>query len=230
MKKDTFGKRLLDFYENLKIQGKLPLKVSSMNPYMNLNKKDHVKKFIDKYYSDNNKRIIILGINPGRFGGGESGINFTDGFALTKYCGIKNTLDNKRELSSMFIYDFINSYGGVDKFYSKFFLSAICPLGFTKNGKNYNYYDDTEFFEFIKLFIVNTLNDQIALGVTRKVAIILGTGNNQKYFELLNRQYKFLDKFFVLEHPRYIMQYKRKSETFYINKFKKVMKTALSEI
>src|SRR5687768_18158258 len=36
------------------------------------------------------------------------------------------------------------AYGGCDKFYSDFFITAVSPLGFVKNGKNVNYYDDRE--------------------------------------------------------------------------------------
>jgi len=34
-------------------------------------------KFYKKYYNDNNPRFLILGINPGRFGAGVTGIPFT---------------------------------------------------------------------------------------------------------------------------------------------------------
>jgi len=33
-------------------------------------------EFYHKYYNDYNSRLLILGINPGRFGGGLTGIPF----------------------------------------------------------------------------------------------------------------------------------------------------------
>jgi hypothetical protein len=221
--KKTFGDRVFRFYRSLEIPGKLPLGVRVMNPYKDIRKLAYIRKFVKKFYSDNRKRILVLGINPGRFGGGESGINFTDGTALKKFCGIESSLGEKRELSSVFVYDFIRQFGGAKKFYKSFFLSAISPLGFTKNGKNYNYYDDREFFEFIKGFIVDALNKQIKIGISRKVAVILGTGKNQKYLGELNKEYSFFDEYYVLEHPRYIMQYKKKSEKFYIQKYNRIL-------
>lgn len=32
-----------------------------------------MEEFYEKFYSDNDQRILILGINPGRFGGGTTG-------------------------------------------------------------------------------------------------------------------------------------------------------------
>ena len=88
--------------------------------------------FYTKYYSDNNKRILLLGINPGRFGGGVTGIPFTDPVRLEKVCGIKNDFQKKQELSSVFIYEMIEAYGGAEKFYKQFYISAVSPLGFVK--------------------------------------------------------------------------------------------------
>ena len=86
----------------------------------------------------------MLGINPGRFGAGVTGITFTDPVRLEKECGIPNNFDKRQELSSVFIYDFIAAWGGAEAFYSRFFLSAVFPLGFTREGRNLNYYDDPQ--------------------------------------------------------------------------------------
>ncbi|MEI9911370.1 MAG: hypothetical protein WDO71_17935 [Bacteroidota bacterium] len=46
-----------------------------------------VKTFFHKYYNDNQPRRLLFGINPGRFGGGITGINFTGPRQLTNNCG-----------------------------------------------------------------------------------------------------------------------------------------------
>ena len=50
------------------------------------------------------QRHLLLGINPGRFGGGVTGIPFTDPIRLQNVCGIENNFEKKQELSSVFIY------------------------------------------------------------------------------------------------------------------------------
>lgn len=139
---NTFANKAIRFFLNLSVTYELPDKVQTMNPYKDQNVKKAVTGFYKKFYSDKRKRVYIVGINPGRYGGGITGIAFTDPIALKKKCKIKIDLGNRRELSSKFIYEMIDSYGGVRKFFSDFFLTAIFPLAILKNGKNHNYYDD----------------------------------------------------------------------------------------
>lgn len=42
-------------------------------PYKNPQTWSCVEQFYSKYYSDTNQRILVLGINPGRFGSGITG-------------------------------------------------------------------------------------------------------------------------------------------------------------
>ncbi len=41
-------------------------------------------------------RYLILGINPGRFGGGITGIPFTDPIRLQNICGIENDFQKNK--------------------------------------------------------------------------------------------------------------------------------------
>ena len=79
-------------------------------------------------------------------------------------CGIENNLGYKKELSSEFIYSFIKEFGGVKKFYSKFFLSALFPLAILKDGKNYNYYDEPQLLNLLLPGIVDSVKHQIEFG------------------------------------------------------------------
>ena len=190
-----------------------------MHPFLDEETARIVKVFYSKYYSDNNPRYCIIGINPGRFGGGVTGIPFTDPIRLEKECGIDNTWKRKQELSSVFVYDMIQAYGGADAFYNKFYFTAVSPLGFTRAGKNLNYYDDKLLIDKIVPFAVECFRLQIAWGLHTSVAFCLGEGTNFKFLSRLNMTYKLFDKIVPLSHPRFIMQYKLKTKDVYIDKY-----------
>ncbi len=92
-----------------------------MNPYLNSETIKSVSKLYSKFYSDPGKCVFMAGINPGRIGGGVTGIAFTDPINLQEHCGINNNFDKKGELSSRFIYNMISYYGGTEMFFKIFF-------------------------------------------------------------------------------------------------------------
>lgn len=190
-----------------------------MNPYQNELTFSLCTKFYSKYYNTSKQRTIILGINPGRFGAGLTGIPFTDPVKLEQECGIKNNLPKKRELSADFIYQVINGYGGKEKFYDRFYFGSVSPLGFTKEGKNLNYYDDPQLQKAVLPFILKTINDQIAFGLNQETAYCLGEGKNFKFLSRLNDDHGFFKKIIPFSHPRFIMQYKRKKLQHYIDDY-----------
>src|SRR5690242_12854320 len=104
----TLADRILSFQRELKIKGKLPKGVGVMNPYKEKRAVALCEKFYYKFYKDNENRTMILGINPGRFGGGITGIPFTDPAKLERL-GILNDLPKKRELSADFVYAMIEA-------------------------------------------------------------------------------------------------------------------------
>ncbi len=206
----TFADRILKFYQSLEIGQKLPDGVEILNPYKNSEVMDVCTAFYKKYYNDSRGRVMILGINPGRFGAGVTGIPFTDPVRLEKNCGIKNSFDKRAELSSEFVYRLIDQMGGPDHFYSHFYLGAVSPLGFIKNGKNYNYYDSRELTHALKSFIIKSLIDQIGFGIIFKRVYVLGQGKNYDYLKMLNLDLKLFEELIPLPHPRWVMQYRRK--------------------
>ena len=212
----TFADHIFLFLKNLHLDIKLPDEIEVMNPFKNKATMVLCSQFYKKYYSDNKERRMIIGINPGRFGGGITGVPFTDPVRLKNICGIENTWPLKQELSSLFVYDVINTYGGAEKFYQDFYITAVSPLGFTKHGKNLNYYDDKELQNRIKDFVIDCMNRQLEFGINRKVAFCLGDGKNYKYLSGLNEEKKIFDKIVPLSHPRFIMQYKLKKKDEYI--------------
>jgi hypothetical protein len=214
-----FSDKILSFLNTLQLDIDLPNEIEVMNPYKDKVTMQVCTQFYKKYYSDNIKRRMIIGINPGRFGGGITGVPFTDPIRLKKECDIDNPLPPKQELSSVFVYDVINAFGGKEKFYKIFYITSVSPLGFTRHGKNLNYYDDKNLQNNIKDFVVDGMNEQLKFGIDREVAFCLGDGKNYKYLSKLNDEKKFFDKIIPLSHPRFIMQYKLKKKEEYIQSY-----------
>ena len=193
-----------------------------MNPYTDARIRHYVHEFLERYFDDNQPRVLVFGINPGRFGAGITGITFTDPVALADLCGITNDLPRRRELSSVFVYDFIERFGGVRAFYRQFFLTATSPLGFTRAGRNLNYYDDPRLARAVTPFITHSIERQIALGGRRDHAIVLGRGPNMKFITRLNVEHGFFQEIHPLEHPRAIMQYRRRQLEHYLSRYVEV--------
>ncbi len=223
----NFATQAVRYFTKLKPPFKLPSEIGIINPYENDEVKLAIKEFYSKFYDDNRKRIYILGINPGRFGGGLTGISFTDPVALRKHCEIENPMGNREELSSKFVYQVVERFGGVNKFFSHFFLSAIYPLALIKDGKNYNYYDDKKLFSFLKPQLITSLKEQIKFGADRKVVICLGK-KNADYLKMLNDELKLFERIETLDHPRFIMQYREKKIEDYIEKYLAVLEAFMS--
>lgn len=213
----NFSDQILSFYNHLNITSTLPEGVEILKPYKDQQAVTLCEQFFQKYYADNTKRFLILGINPGRHGGGITGIPFTDPLKLEQYCGIQNTFAKKTELSADFIYTMINAYGGPEKFYNQFYISAVSPLGFTKDGKNLNYYDIKELQDGLKDFIVQCLMKQLEFGIDRTACFCLGEGENYKYVNRLNNELKIFETIVPLPHPRFIMQYRRKEVQYFVD-------------
>ncbi|MBK5194687.1 MAG: DUF4918 family protein [Proteiniphilum sp.] len=104
-----------------------------------------------------------------------------------------------------------------------FYINSPFPLAIirqTAGGKwlNANYYDDSELFEHVKEFMFDSLKKHINMGLDTSEVFILGK-KNADYISKLNAQEKLFDKLTVLEHPRYIQQYRSKEKQLYINKY-----------
>lgn len=222
---NTLADRIIHFNKTVFFKGVLPAGISIMNPYRESEEALRCSSlFFKKYYSDNNERRFIIGINPGRFGSGLTGVSFTDPKKLEEKCGISTSLPRTHEPSSEFIYRMIDAYGGVEKFYAQFYINSVCPLGFTQTNEkgkevNYNYYDRKDLMEAVLPFIISSLKLQIKLGMSTEIAYCLGFGKNYAFLKKLNAEHKFFKTLIPLEHPRYIKQYKAKFETEYIEKY-----------
>lgn len=224
---NTFSGQIMKFYRSLDPQFPLPDQVELLNPFTDKMTQQLADQFYQKYFNDTQPRQFLFGINPGRLGGGVTGIPFTDPVRLMQNCGIEHQLPLKQELSSDFIYRMIDKAGGPQKFYSRCFLTAVCPLGFTFNGKNLNYYDSAELFAAARPFIISTIKKQVKAGCYTETAWCLGEGTNLKYLTLINDELKIFKNIIALPHPRWIMQYQRKSLDRYIELYLEKLNVAV---
>jgi hypothetical protein len=222
----TFADKVISFNKQLEYTGKpLPPGIRVMNPFREFDQTLTVSSlFYHQYYNDTGRRHIILGINPGRFGGGITGIPFTDPKRLKAVCGIDYEGKATHEPSSVFVYEVISAFGGPEAFYRQFYINSLCPLGFTNTAnagkeKNYNYYDSKELTFAVHDFIIENIRKQLALGIATEICFCFGTGKNEAYLRKLNGEHHFFSKIVALEHPRFIMQYKTAAKQFYINKY-----------
>ena len=206
----TWADHLFEFYTSLQPRQKLPNNVQWLYPQRSEEVLQVVQTFLQKYFNDTRKRKLFLGINPGRFGAGITGVNFTAARQLTEECGIEHPFKNQSELSAEFIYAMINAYGGPKEFYQHHFIGSVCPLGFVKGGKNINYYDDKELQAAVTPFIVESIETQLSFPVDRSRCLCIGGDKNFTYLSGLNAQYKWFKEIVPLPHPRFIMQYRRK--------------------
>lgn len=219
----TFADHVIDFNCHLHYEGKLPDGFQVMNPYMdNPETMKVMQQFYHKYYDDFAQRKFIVGINPSRHGAGVTGVPFTDTKRLESVCGIKMQSAHTHEISSVFMYDMIEAYGGAASFYRDFYINSPFPLAIIRRAKdgwlNANYYDDPKLFEIVKDFMISSLRKHISLGLDTSEVFVLGK-KNADFIQKINRKEKLFEKLTILEHPRFIQQYKSREKQLYIEKY-----------
>ena len=214
----TFADLILDYHFALKPPFRLSGGIEWLLPYEAAETRRCMSIFYHRYYDDVNPRTFILGINPGRFGEGLTGVPFTDPIRLQNL-GIENSFAQKPELSSVFIYDMIGACGGPDVFFRQFYITSLSPLGFVKDGKNYNYYDDPKLSKQVRPFIIQNLESQLAFGYRRDTVFCLGQGKNFDFLSKLNHEFGWWDRVVPLPHPRGVMQYRLRRKQEFVDEY-----------
>lgn len=225
MKENTLSDRIINFMTGFQLPDRLPAGVGVLEPWRSDEVISVATKFYSKFYSDRQKRFVMVGINPGRFGGGQTGIPFTDPIRLLKECGIPNSFNQRPELSSEFIYRIINSFGGPEIFYQKFYMTSVCPVGFTFKEKNLNYYDLPSLQSKIEKWAPGWMNTQIEFGLSMDICFCIGEGKNFEFLQKLNQENNWFKSIVALPHPRFIMQYRRKQLEDYIRRYLEALKS-----
>ncbi|MBC7778401.1 MAG: DUF4918 family protein [Phycisphaerae bacterium] len=225
----TFAQKVIQFTQSLHIpEVALPPDFEWLFPYQQEETMRCLTTFYEKYYTDEQGRHFIFGINPGRFGAGMTGVPFTDPLRLETECGIKNSFPKKQELSADFVWRFIRAFGGVEAFAQSFYITSLSPLGFVRNGVNINYYDDRQLARSVEPFIVWNLRTQLEFGTLGDTAICLGEGQNYAYFKKLNEREGLFREIIPLPHPRWIMQYRRKRVDEFVGRYLAVLNSVCS--
>ena len=219
--------KIIEFFNQLESPVISTPEVEVLNPLLRKETKEIVSTFYSKYYSDNENRLAFIGINPGRLGSGLTGIGFTDPVHLESVCGIENSFNKKQELSSRFVYEMIESFGGVEAFYKDVYISSVVPLGFVKRDKNLNYYDIKELEEELTPYIKEQFEKQLPF-LRRDVALCIGKGKNLKFLNALNKKEGYFEKIEVLPHPRWVMQYRLKRKDEFIEEYVQTIKKHLT--
>lgn len=219
----TFAEEVVEFNRKLHYSGNLPEDFQVLNPYLdNPETMIVMEKFYQKYYNDSHQRKFLIGINPSRHGAGVTGVPFTDTKRLEAVCRIKMESAHTHEVSSVFMYDMIGQYGGAEEFYKEVYINSPFPLAIVRKSKgswiNANYYDDKELFNDVKDFMIDSLKKHITLNLDTSEVFILGK-KNADFISKLNKETNLFEKMTVLEHPRYIQQYKSKEKQLYIDKY-----------
>ena len=213
-----WNERVLNFIQQLQ-PPQVPPPYEVLYPFADADVLQACRQFYKKYYADAAPRYIMIGINPGRLGAGITGVPFTDPIRLIDSCGIANPWPRKPELSSIFMYEMMEAFGGVAAFYQQLYISSISPLGFVADGKNVNYYDDRLLAEAVLPFAQQCLDTQLSWPVQRSVAFCIGEGKNLQYLQQLNQQHQWFNQIEALPHPRFVMQYKRTQIDAYIDQY-----------
>ena len=220
----TIADNVIEFNRSLRYEGALPHGFAVLNPYLdNPETMQVMETFYRRFYNDTNPRRMIIGINPSRHGAGVTGVPFTDTKRLESACGIKMQSAHTHEVSSVFLYDVIDQYGGAKPFYRDFYINSPFPLAIIRetgrgNWVNANYYDDPKLFAAVKEYMIESLRAHIAIGVHTDHAFVLGK-KNLDFINKLNKEAHLFQRFTVLEHPRYVQQYKSKEKQLYIDKY-----------
>ncbi|ULQ56037.1 DUF4918 family protein [Flavihumibacter rivuli] len=223
----TFANKAIRFFHSLQPPPAIPGDIGVLFPFNDPAVRKVIRAFFMKYYNDKTSRHLMIGINPGRHGAGITGINFTAPRQLRNDCGIDHPFPDQSELSAEFIYAVIDAYGGPVDFYRDFFIAAMSQLGYTRDGKNLNYYDDQRLMEAVYLFALQCLEKEFAFGVKRETVICIGGEKNFRFLQQLNNENQLFSKIIPLPHPRFIMQYRRSRKQDYINEYLKAMEDCM---
>lgn len=222
--KDTLASRIIEFNQNLHYEGEMPEGFRALNPYLDNPETIQVMEaFYNKYYADDRSRKFLIGINPSRHGAGVTGVPFTDTKRLETACGIRMHSARTHEVSSVFMYDMIAAYGGASAFYRDFYINSPFPLAIVRKTKigdwlNANYYDDRELFETLRSYMVESLKAHIQIGLDTDTVFVLGK-KNAGFLQKINKEEKLFGQMIVLEHPRYIQQYRSRDKAGFIDKY-----------
>jgi len=203
-------KDFFEFYENFNLRFSKELDKLNIGILSGFCKnKEVVFEFNCKYIEPNKPKIVICGINPGRFGAGKTGIPLLDFPSLSKILPNMNEIPHEKpEKSAKFIFSIIEHFG-VNDFFKQFYLTNISCIGFycTKTKKNINYY---ELPLSIQYFLFDNFSKEINY-IKPKIIIPLGKEVEKNLIMDLKHEHKINTEIGTrLPHPS--TRYARKDD------------------
>ncbi len=219
MASKSFASNVASFLTQLASPAGLPAGIEVLDPYRDPEVQRVVREMVRRYYTQAPQRLSVWGINPGRFGAGITGLSFTDPWAVAHQLDIATTLTGRRELSAEFIGDVIDAYGGPQEFYRDIYLGAVSPMGYVANGVNVNFYDTPELLRAVVPYAIACMQEQVRFGLRRDTAVVLGTGKLKQSIERFINPSVGFGQVIYLEHPRFIMQYRRSQRSAYVERY-----------
>jgi Domain of unknown function (DUF4918) len=224
----TVGDCISEWLRTVRLEIDLPEGYSVMTPYDTVEVRSILEQFAKRYQHDDRPRLGLWGINPGRFGAGVTGLSFTDPYALVHQLDINTSLQGRRELSAEFISAVIDAYGGAAPFYRDVVLTAFSPLGFVQNSVNINFYDHRGLEQAIVPFVLRHIEAMAKAHVRTDTFVVLGVGKLRRFAEKYVIPVVKPSCVVYLDHPRFIMQYRRKFMTDYVQRYLDVISSAVN--
>jgi len=228
----TLADRLLKRVLTVSFSAPLPRGVEVLDPFRGEHAPEVrriVRAFHQRFYADNRERLLLRGINPGRLGAGSTGLPVTDTKRCESDLGLRVEGFRTHEPSSDFFFRVVRAAGGSEAFFSKVYVHAVCPLGFTRpktgGAVNLNYYDDPALQRCVTPFALRWLRTLIEAGMRSDVVLCLGLGKNFRFLEALNAEHRLFGRIVPLAHPRFIMQYRSKQLRAYVRAYLRALES-----
>lgn len=212
---------MLNFYNAINSSDELKQQsITVLNEFIENEKL--VREFYEKYVNNNidNIKVVMCGINPGRYGAGKTGIPFIDFNSLSEL--LQNIKRKDSERSAEFFYSIIKNYRA-EKFYSNIYVTNICSIGFEKSKKNHNYYELSEAIKEIiyKNFLekMKIINPNVIIPLSKEVEktlkylksngelknVLIDEGLNHPYYCSIKTNWEKQFKNYISKLDKYIL-------------------------
>ncbi|MHB1301481.1 MAG: uracil-DNA glycosylase family protein [Burkholderiales bacterium] len=172
-----------------------------------------IDAFWQRFYGEGIPRIMVCGINPGRFGAGKTGIPFLDFMSLSKLIpGIER---QDSEKSASFFFEVVRSFGA-ETFFHTFYVSNFSSVGYLRDGTNLNYHDLPDVAR--EIVERNFLEEIETIHPTHVIS--LGKEVHESVRNLLPAS---IDCSLRLPHPSWVATYRANETNQWVSRYREVL-------
>jgi len=173
-----------------------------------------IEAFWQRYWQGNIPRIMLCGINPGRFGAGQTGIPFIDFLSLSRL--IDDVERQDAEKSASFFFKVAEAFG-IEAFFRTFYISNVSSVGYlASSAKNLNYYDLPR--PALNIVERNFLEEISIVQPTHVISL-----SKEVHATIRRLLPKQIDTAFRLPHPSWIMTYRQSEQATWVEKYLEVL-------